>query len=181
MEIKYTINNHTQIALIPKIIGIILGSILLGISAQIAVPLPFTPVPISLQSFCVALLAMYLGSWGAFLAVLTYLFQASLGLPVLAGGISCPFWVAKPTAGYLISFLVSSCTIGKLLEIIQPHSFFKSWGILILNETIILTLGTLWLGCIVGFDKAFYLGMLPFLPGALIKSSLATIIKRVWI
>ena len=156
----------------------LLGSVVLGIFAQASVPLPFTPIPLSLQTLGVSLLAICLGSRGALLAVALYLLQATIGLPVLAGGIVNPFWIAKPSAGYLIGFLVSAYITGYLLEKLQPRSLLKTGCVLLCNEVIILNMGTLWLGFIVGFENAFYLGLLPFVPGALIKCSLATISER---
>lgn len=152
---------------------VLLGAIFLGLAAKVSVPLPFTPVPMTLQSLAVALLAVSLGPKKAFFAVCTYLFQATIGMPVIAGGLSNPFWIAGPRAGYLIGFALSSYLTGLSLERIGKVSFLKTCLALSLNEGIILTVGTLWLSLFLGLENAIALGCLPFLPGAAIKISIA--------
>jgi biotin transport system substrate-specific component len=160
------------------LLWIILGSVFLGLMAQVAVPIPFTPVPLSLQSLGVSLLAITLGSKRAPLAVVTYLLQATCGLPVLAYGVCKPLWILFPTAGYLISFVIASYVTAALLEKQRSPSHVKTWLILSLNEGIILTIGSLWLTLFVGWNNALALGVIPFLPGALIKITAATTAYR---
>ncbi len=157
----------------PALLQIALGSIFLGLMAQVAIPIPYSPVPITLQTLAVALLAISLGPIKAPLAVGAYLLQATAGLPVLAGGLPNPLWMIGPRAGYLASYLVASYFVGRLLNRQQQPSFFRSWLILSLNETVILTIGTLWLTFFYGWTQAFLIGMLPFIPGGLIKISVA--------
>jgi biotin transport system substrate-specific component len=152
---------------------IVLGSLFLGLMAQIAFPLPFTPVPLSMQTFGVSLLAISLGSRKAFLAVLAYLLQATLGLPVLAKGLSNPLWMMGPNVGYLMGFLVSSFIVGKLMESFKSQNFFKNWLILSLNEVTILFFGAAFLGFFLDGEKVFAMGVLPFIPGALLKITMA--------
>lgn len=159
-------------------IPIVFGSILFAVLAQVAIPLPFTPVPLSLQTLGVAVLAIFLGKHGAPLAIITYLLQATLGFPVLAGGVANPLWMIGPRAGYLLAFAVSSYVLAKLLERHSCKFLFKTWLIFSVNETIILLIGSLWLSLFVGLEKAFYMGLLPFVPGALIKITLATSLLR---
>jgi biotin transport system substrate-specific component len=156
-----------------------LGSIFLALMAQIAIPLPFSPVPITLQSLGVALLAISLGRVKAPLAVCGYLAQASIGLPVLAGGLVNPLWMIGPKAGYLLGFVLSSWIISRLLELDKTPSLDKPLWIkrfiyIACGETSILCLGTLWLACFVGLPNALLMGFLPFLPGALAKITVAT-------
>lgn len=156
-----------------SLLQISVGSIFLGLMAQVAIPLPFTPVPFSLQTLAVLLLAISLGSRKAPGAVLMYLMQAILGLPVLAGGVSNPLWLAGPKAGYLVGFVIASYLIAKLLERQKNSSFIRTCAILSLGEGFILLLGSLWLGAFVEWKNAFLMGLYPFLPGALIKVILA--------
>lgn len=156
------------------LLSIILGSLLLSITSQFAFPLPFSPVPISLQTWAVALLAMTLGPKKAPFAVLAYLFQATIGLPVTVGGLSNPLWMVGPTAGYLLGFFVSSYVTAKIIQNHSSHSFLKTWLKLSINEGIILVLGFAWLSYLFGFDKAFTLGVAPFIPGACLKITMAT-------
>ncbi|MFI5342882.1 MAG: biotin transporter BioY [Chlamydiales bacterium] len=155
------------------LVQVLLGSAFLGLMAQLAIQLPFTPVPLSMQSLGVALLAISLGSRKAAWSVAVYLIQATVGLPVLGGGLSNPLWMVGPRMGYLIGFVVAAFIVGRLLEQRQSSSFLKNWLILSLNEGIILLMGTLWLGLFVGWGDAFALGTVPFLSGALIKITIA--------
>lgn len=153
---------------------VILGSIFLGLMAQVALPLPFTPVPISLQTLGVALMAIALGSKKAPLAVLLYLFQATCGLPVLAGGSINPLWMLGPRAGYLFGFVLSSYLIGRLIESKTNPSGIWCFLSIALGEMSILLTGTLWLSAFVGLNNAFYMGFFPFLIGAAAKVTMAS-------
>lgn len=157
------------------VLQIISGSIFLALMAQIAFPLPFTPVPITLQTLAVALLAIFLGPIKAPAAVMAYLFQATVGLPVLAGGVSNPLWMIGPKAGYLLGFVVASYLTSRLLEKARSHSYplWKIWISLCANEGTILCMGTLWLAFFLGWDNALKLGFLPFLAGAVLKVTMA--------
>lgn len=152
---------------------IILGSLFIGLSGQIAFPLPFTPVPVSMQTLAVSLLAISLGPRKAVFSVLAFLCQATLGLPVLAKGLSNPLWMVSPTVGYLLGFIPAAFVIGNLMESHKSSSFFKNWLMLSLNEGIIITLGATCLGFFVGWENAFFLGVLPFIPGTILKITMA--------
>ncbi len=156
-----------------SLMQILVGSAFLGLMAQAAIPLPFTPVPVSLQTLAVFLLAIALGSFKAPLAVIVYLFQATIGLPVLAGGVSNPFWLFGPKAGYLIGFVLASYSVAWSLEQQKKPTFFKTCLILSLNEYFILLVGSLWLAQFVGWKNALLMGAYPFLPGSLVKITIA--------
>ena len=157
------------------LLQIAMGSVFLALMAQIAIPLPFTPVPITLQTLGVALIAIFLGPVKGPLAVLAYLFQATIGLPVLAGGVSNPLWMTSPTAGYLAGFLAASYFVSLLLEDAKRRKYplWKIWITLWANEGLILMMGLLWLAFFLGFEKAFHMGVVPFLPGAVLKVTMA--------
>lgn len=160
------------------VIKVVIGSVFLGLISQIAIPLPFTPVPITLQTLGVSLLAISLGPRKAPMAVLTYLFQATLGLPVLAGGVSNPLWMATPKAGYLVGFVFAAYLTATLIEKYKKTPLWKIWFALSANDGLILTIGACWLSFFVGFEKGFLLGFVPFIPGALVKISMAWISFR---
>lgn len=158
-----------------SVLQVLVGSLFLSLMAQVAVPLPFTPVPVSLQTFAVALLAITLGSKKAPIAVMLYLVQATMGFPVLALGAVNPLWMVGPKAGYLLGFVASSFVVGKLVESNSKPSLGKSWLILSLNEAITLCLGALWLSAFVGWPNTLAMGVIPFIPGALLKISAASL------
>ncbi|HOX23970.1 MAG TPA: biotin transporter BioY, partial [Elusimicrobiales bacterium] len=96
----------TEITALKSVVSILGASIFIAMLAKLSLPLPFTPVPVTLQTLGVYLVAAALGPRKAFLAVLTYLAQGFAGLPVFAQG-TLPGIAALlgPTGGYLIGFL----------------------------------------------------------------------------
>lgn len=174
-------NSSVERWIIPSI-QVLAGSILLALIAQVTIPLPNTPVPISLQTFGVFLVALTLGSKKGTAAILTYLIQGSLGFPVFAGGYSNALWFLGPKAGYLIGFVLAAWIIGKLSEIKPHRSFLSTLGMLAVGEIVILIPGALWLSAFVGYSNALAMGVTPFLIGDVVKilaaaSSLAPVNK----
>ncbi len=145
------------------------GSCFLAVLSQLAIPLPFTPVPLTLQTLAIFLLSGILGSRRAVYGVLAYLVYGGCGLPVLAGGASNPLWFVEPKAGFLFSFIVAAFVIGKLLEKRSRTNLLYVLFALMLGQLIISGIGMLWLSLYVGLNKAFYFGVAPFLSGAAIK------------
>lgn len=171
---KALVKDNSQSHLMISIISIILGSVFIATMAQIAFFLPFTPVPITLQTLGVSILAITLGPTHAFFAVITYLTQATFGLPVIAGGISNPFWFTGPTAGYLIGFAIAAFVTGTLLTKQKRAFILSTLLIFACNELIILTMGSTWLWLVIGHSQAFQMGFIPFIPGALFKIAIST-------
>lgn len=156
-------------AYLASCIQVLTGSILLALSAQVSLPLPFTPVPLSLQTFALFIMAMTLGSKKASLAVILYLVQGSVGLPVFAGGTVNPMWLIGPKAGYLIGFVLAAYLIGKLAEANRERSLFETALILLMGELTILGCGSAWLSLFVGASNAINAGILPFIAGDFVK------------
>src|SRR4051812_45046818 len=89
-----------------KELGIALaGSCFLALLSQVAIPLPFTPIPVTLQTLGVFLLGGILGGRRAVYSVVGYLVQGCCGLPVFAGGVSNPLWISSLQAGFLVAFI----------------------------------------------------------------------------
>lgn len=156
------------------LVRVVLGGLFLSLMARAAIDLPFTPIPMTLQTLGVAILAIVLGAREAPLAVFVYLLLATVGLPVLSHGVSNSYWLFGTTAGYLLAFMISSWLVAKLLQEYRQCSFWKCWLILSINEALVLVIGTCWLAYFIGWKSAVVMGMLPFLPGAVIKITLAT-------
>lgn len=150
------------------------GSLFLALMSQLSFNLWFTPVPITLQPFGVMLIGALLGSQRGTLAVLAYLIEGALGLPVFAGGAFGLITLLGPTGGYLFAFLASTFLIGALLERGWKESYILTFLAFILGSALMLLLGALWLACFVGLNHAFIMGVFPFLLTGAAKALAAT-------
>ncbi len=149
---------------------VVSASLLLALLAQVELRLWFTPVPITLQPLGVMFIAAALGSKRGTLALIAYLGEGALGLPVFAGGAGSLAVFAGPTGGYLCGFVPATFIMGFLLEGGWKESFLKSLATVSLGSLVILAMGTLWLTCLVGYPSALAMGFYPFLMGSALKS-----------
>jgi biotin transport system substrate-specific component len=145
------------------------ASLLVALSAQVAFPLPFTPVPLTLQTLVVILAAAALGSKRASLAMLLYLLEGAAGLPVFAGGRAGLAHILGPTGGYLVGFLAAAAVTGALADAGWMRRPLTAAAALVAAEACIYLSGMLWLGAWAGFPRMAGLGLLPFLPGEALK------------
>ena len=156
----------------------ILGSILLAISSKIQIPL--TPVPVTLQTLVVLVMAMFLGWRAAGAASFLYLAEGAIGLPVFAQGGGLPYLVG-PTGGYLFGFLLSSLVLGYLSERGWDRSIILTFFAMTLGTIIIYFIGVSWLAIIKDLNTAIVFGLLPFLTPDILKIFLGTcIISAGW-
>ncbi len=165
MELTKAISNNK---LIKSFIVIIMGSVLLTISAKIKIP--FYPVPMTMQTFMVLFLGISFGYKIGVATVMLYLLEGILGLPVFSNspekGIGIAYFVG-PTMGYLIGFVFASFLAGFLK---YNSNFFLTFIKLLLSTSIIYILGVIWLGSLIGWDKPILqLGVYPFLLAELFK------------
>jgi biotin transport system substrate-specific component len=151
---------------------VLLASVLIGCSAQLSIKLPFTPVPIVFYNHVILLLAALLGSKRATAAVLAFLFQAAIGLPVLANGKGGLLAFAGPTGGYLIGYIVAAYLTGRIIEKLKERTPAKVFGAMLAGSLAIFIFGFAHLAGLLGMQKAFLLGVLPFIPGDLLKTIL---------
>tara|TARA_B100000029_G_scaffold180004_1_gene177586 strand:- start:206 stop:772 length:567 start_codon:yes stop_codon:yes gene_type:complete len=154
------------------------GTLLLAVSSKIQVP--FWPVPMTMQTFIVFIIGMSYGSRLAFLTLIVYLLEGAIGLPVFAkgGGI---LYLIGPTAGYLYGMVIAAGVIGYLGERGYGNSYLKSLNSLLLGSFIIFLCGIIYLGSIIGFNKALAGGLYPFIPSEIFKIALAVaIIPTIW-
>lgn len=152
---------------------VLLGSALVALSAQVVVPLPFTPVPITGQTFGVLFVGALLGSRRGALALAAYLLEGAAGLPVFAGGGSTVAWLAGPTAGYLWSYPLAAWLTGRLAERGWDRRPATAAVALGAGNAVIYAVGLPWLAFFVGFERVLAAGLLPFLPGDLVKIAVA--------
>ena len=161
------------------IASIIGGSLVIALSAQVAVLLPFSPVPVTLQTFAVLMTGALLGSRRASLSVLIYIMEGAAGLPVFALGRGGFIVLLGPTGGYLVGFIAAAYITGLLAE--------RGWNRRTLTTVLSLALGhaaiypfaLLWLCCLTGINRAVpAMGLYPFIAGDVLKIVLAVIFSR---
>ena len=145
-------------------------SVFTGLMAHLVIPLPFTPVPITGQTFAVLVTGAVLGARLGTIAMLLYLAEGLAGLPVFAaaqGGF---------TYGYLVGFVVAAFAIGWLAD----HGWTKDWRLMlvamIIGEVAIYLFGLLWLARFVPADKLLALGFYPFLIGDAVELIAAALV-----
>jgi len=158
------------------LILLITGVILVAVLAQGKIPLPFTPVPLTGQTFAVLLVGATLGSKRGAASLTLYIALGALGLPFFAGGASGMAYLSGPTLGYLIGFVVAAYIVGKLAERGLERNLRTSLIPFIVGTLIIYLFGAGWLAILFGVEKALALGVLPFLIGDLIKMVLAALV-----
>ena len=153
-----------------SILLVLFGTILLAISAKIQ--LPFWPVPMTMQTFVIFLIGMTYSVRLSFITVSMYLFEGALGLPVFASGGGIAYLVG-PTSGYLYGMLISSVVISYLANLGFSKTYLKTSISLLIGSFIIFLFGILYLGSIIGYEKAIIAGLLPFIPSEIFKIALA--------
>lgn len=156
-------------------VGLVLGfSLLTALSAQVSIPLPFTPVPVTGQTFAVLLTGALLGSRAGGAAMIAYLLEGVAGLPVFAGGRSGMGIIMGPTGGYLLSYPVAAFVVGYLAERGWDRRLVTAIPAMLLGNAVIYAIGLPWLSMYTPAGKStFALGLYPFIPGDLYKLLLA--------
>ena len=153
--------------------AIVTGAIvLIAVAAQISVPL--WPVPVTLSTLAVMIIAATLGTTRGSLSVVGYMTAGALGLPVFAGAAALS--AVRPTFGYLIGFVLASILIGLMVSKWAGNSPLRLSSVFVLATGVIYLFGAGWL--VVGFGmsvtQALMAGVLPFLIGDALKIVIAT-------
>ena len=159
-----------------RLAAVVGGSWVIAASSWVSAPM--YPVPMTLQTFAILLVAGLAGARLGVAIVITWLAQAALGLPFLAegsGGLD-PF--AGPTAGYLAGFVIAVIVSGALSERPGLRGWLPMLGVFMLGHAVILGCGWSWLAVKIGPQAAFDSGVSPFLIGSVLKSFLAVAVIR---
>lgn len=143
------------------------------LGAYVALPLPFTPVPLTLQTFFVLLSGVLLGRGWSLGAQGAYLGLGGAGMAAFAGAAAGSAHLFGPTAGYLWAFPLAAVVAGALWR--RSESAAARLSALAAADALILTAGALWLGLSLGLSpwRAFLMGAAPFLPGEALKVAAA--------
>jgi biotin transport system substrate-specific component len=152
---------------------VVVGSALLALSAHVQVP--FWPVRLSMQSFVVLAIGLACGRQVGTATVLAYLAEGAVGLPVFQGGAGLAY-MAGPTGGYLLGFLLAVVTVGTLADHGAARCWHGAFTILLLGIVLIYLPGVAWLAMLFGLAKSIALGLTPFLPAEACKLGLAVVL-----
>jgi biotin transport system substrate-specific component len=155
-----------------NILLVVAASALIAIAAQIAIPIPFSPVPLTMQPLAVIFLGAALGSTRGAAAAALYLLQGFSGLPVFAQGAGGAAWLIGPTAGYLLSYPLAAWVAGFVSERGWGHSVVRSITGMLLALTVIYLGGWSWLAALIGPAAAFAAGVVPFVLADIVKVAL---------
>jgi biotin transport system substrate-specific component len=160
---------NTRLAQIALVAG---GAAFVGVAAQIAIPLPFTPVPLTLQTFAVLLVGAALGSLRGVLSMVIYLLVGMVGVPWFAEGSS---GFSSASFGYILGFIVAAFIVGRLAERGASTTAARSAALMVIGNLAIYAVGVTWLkfAVDVNWATALSLGVVPFLIGDAVKIALA--------
>jgi biotin transport system substrate-specific component len=178
---------HQQVSSVTSLIGLnetltgklalaVAASLFVAVCAHLTVPLPFTPVPLTLSDLAVLLVGLSLGPVTGFAALALYLLEGAMGAPVFnpagPGGIAQLF---GPTGGYLIAYPFAAAAAGGLFSLFSKRTtapkFLAAIAAATVGSALVMCSGVSWLGTVLHLAPAtaFKMGALPFLPGQIVK------------
>lgn len=163
--------------------AVLAGAALIAACAQISIPLGFTPVPLTGQTFAVLLVGASLGSVAGTASTLLYVLIGAVGAPVYAGRAHGWHVLSSASGGYLLGFVAAAAVTGALAERRWDRRFSSSLGALLTGNVVIYAFGVAWLAhdLHVSTAKALEYGLYPFVPGDLIKLYLAAaVLPTAW-
>lgn len=153
---------------------------LIAVLAQIAVPLPFSPVPLTGQVIGVMLAGALLGSRAGTLSITAYLLLGAAGAPVFSMGRGGFYMISGPTGGYLWGFIPAVYFAGLIMEKVENPSILRTAAAMLTALSFIYLGGALQLGLIMRYNlwQTMLAGVIPFLPLDLAKAFLAVFLAR---
>ncbi len=182
-DVRPALEARTRVVarLAPRILGVVIGAAVVALAAQVAVPLPFTVVPLTLQPLAVLVVGGLLGAAGGATALVLYLAAGATGLPVFAGGTAGAIHLIGPTGGYLLAFPVAAAVTGRLSGLADGRSGAAAVGRVLLATAagmLVIHVGGLSQLILLsgGPATAFRLGFRPFFANDLVKVGLAALL-----
>lgn len=148
------------------------GAALTGLAAQIAVPVPGSPVPVTGQTFAALLVGTALGARRGFASLAVYALVGAAGVPWFAEGKS---GLGMPSFGYILGMLLASVVVGALARRGADRSVWRTAGTMVLGSAVIYAVGVPYLALATGMSAsaAIAAGLTPFLIGDALKAALA--------
>ena len=162
---------------VTAVIGVTFFVLATSLGAYVRIPVPGSPVPITLQTFFVLLSGAVLGRRLGSVSQLGYILLGAIGLPVFQGAGVGMSYLAGPTGGYIVGFMVAAWTVGSLARS-ENISMARLIAVFTAGSLIIYAFGTAWLVYLYRIDIAHALsvGVLPFIPADVAKVSLAALL-----
>jgi biotin transport system substrate-specific component len=170
-----------RLAVLPRsgvvadVVLVVAGAGLVALAAQVSIPLPFTPVPITGQTFAVVLVGASLGAVRGSASLSLYLAAGLVGAPVYADGRHGWEVVSGATGGYLIGFVAAAWLTGLLAERRWDRRFSSAVAAMLTGNVVIYLIGLPWLAVVLdtGLERTLDLGLYPFVAGDVLKLYLA--------
>lgn len=159
-----------------RLLAVLVGSWIIAASSWVSAPM--YPVPMTMQTFAILLVAGLAGARLGFAIVVTWLAQAAIGLPFLADGSGGLDAFLGPTAGYLAGFALAAVMCGWLTEQPRLRGWAPMFAVFLAGHALILSCGWALLATMIGPEAAFASGVAPFALGSLLKSFLAVAVVR---
>lgn len=165
-------------ALVRDLVLVLAGAVLVGLCAQLTVPLPFTPVPITGQTFGVLLAGAALGWRRGVASMLVYAAAGVAGLPWFAGHVGGTSILFGPSFGYVIAYPVAAGLVGWLAARGLDRTPLRTFAVMIAGSAVIYAGGLPWLmvNLHAGLARGLNLGVTPFLPGDALKALAAALL-----
>lgn len=164
---------NQQVSILDHLLIVFLASVCLSLCGRFALPLPFTPIPLAIQSVFVLGLSSLLGWQKSAMAVGLFLIQGACGLPVFAGGLGGLAVLLGPKGGYLVGYWIAAVVVGYLSERLNTQNIGHLFLMMGLGSLTILFSGACYLSLFLGWKQAFLLGVCPFVVGDLLKCIVA--------
>ena len=157
-------------------LGIVAAVLATTFGAYVAIPLPFTPVPVTLQPLFVILAGALLGPWAGAGAMAAYLAAGAAGAPVFSNGHAGIAWLLGPTGGYLVAYPAAAFLVGALVGSPRRARPLRAFLALAAGVLVLYAGGVsqLWILTREGLGELLAVGVLPFVVGDLLKVLLAT-------
>jgi len=171
MNAKIKVSNLSSNALIKEITFIMSAVLMMAALSRITIPLQ--PVPVTGQTLGVLLTGIMLGRKRALAAMVTYIAMGIIGFPVFANGAFGLATLIGPTGGYLLGFIPAAYVMGFLGEKGWYKQVLTAIAALVIGHSIVFATGLLWLTNFAGWSNILAIGLLPFLPGAVVKTLIA--------
>ena len=154
-----------------EMILVLTGTALLALSAKVQISM--WPVPVTAQTFAVLLVGALFGAKRGTATVLVYISEGALGLPVFAGPVAGLAYMSGPTGGYLSGFIAAAWIVGRLAERGWDRRFSTTVAAMTLGTAAIFVCGMAWLATLLEPAQVLVAGLIPFVPGAIVKIVLA--------